>query len=112
MHMYSAQFFKNDGQALTNVNYDISLGPIMVDRDPDDKLHQYCADEFRIKKTDDQGDWTSASQTDSDAKILPALFTSGTIDLSHTNLGNIELSEVAEVKIVVFARRTPLKNVS
>ncbi|KAF5641058.1 uncharacterized protein FTJAE_4240 [Fusarium tjaetaba] len=105
----SAQFLKKDGQAFTNVKYDISLGPIMVDRDPDDRLHQYCADEFRIKKTDDQGDWTSASQTDSDAKILPALFTSGIIDLSHTNLRSNELSEVAEVKLVVFARGTPLK---
>ncbi|RKL33538.1 hypothetical protein BFJ72_g10054 [Fusarium proliferatum] len=108
----SAQFIRNDGQPFTSVNYDIALGPIMVDRDPDDKLHQYCADEFRIKKTDDQGDWTSASQTDSDAKILPALFTSGTIALSHTGISNMNLSDVAEVKLLVSARGTPLKNVS
>ncbi|PNP81490.1 hypothetical protein FNYG_05165 [Fusarium nygamai] len=65
-----------------------------------------------LMKTDSQGDWTSVSQTDSDAKILPALFTSGTIDLSPTDLGNINLSEVAEVKLLVSARGTPLKNFS
>ncbi|KAF4950595.1 hypothetical protein FSARC_13130 [Fusarium sarcochroum] len=103
----SAQFIRKDGRPFTKVNYDISIGPVLIDRDSEGKLYHYYADEFLLRKIDSEGEWVSASQTESDARILPALFTSGIIDLGRTNLRNITLEEVAEIKLEISARGIP-----
>ncbi|KAF5000489.1 hypothetical protein FDECE_11199, partial [Fusarium decemcellulare] len=95
----SAQFFRQDGSAFQKVKYEVSLGPVFIDRDAEGQLHQYYAREFNIVKTDTEGEWISASQTESDAKILPALFSSGVIDFGYIKLKNIDLDDVARVKL-------------
>ena len=99
---------KTTSPSTRSPTYSIALGPVFLDRDEKGDLHQYYAREFLLNKRDSDGQWMSARQADGDqAKILPALFSSGSIgDLNDTDQkkGGLVLEEVEKVVLRVGIR--------
>ncbi|KAM0421185.1 hypothetical protein ACHAPT_011077 [Fusarium lateritium] len=107
----SAQFLRQDGTPFENVKYDIFFGPVFIDRDSENRLHQYYTSEFNLVKTGDSGEWLAANQPIEDAKILPAMFSSGSIEFNYVDdkaLKRIKLGEVSKVILTFTVRGMPI----
>ncbi|RSM16060.1 hypothetical protein CDV31_004677 [Fusarium ambrosium] len=92
----SAHFLRQDGTPFNHVLYSIYVGPVFIDRDSRNRLHQFYTSEFSLAKTRDLSS--------------PAMFSSGLIDISSKPINNkrIKLEEVSKVKLIFTIRGIPI----
>ncbi|KAJ4307847.1 hypothetical protein N0V84_012459 [Fusarium piperis] len=88
----------------------ISIGPVFVDRDSTNRLHQFYTGEFKLAKTGGLGEWLAGKEPIEEVKSLPAMFSSGLIDLDDGKAINkrIKLDEVSKVILTFTIRSIPI----
>lgn len=99
---HSAQFLRQDGTPFDNIQHSISFGPVFIDRDSRNRLHQFYTTEFSLAKTRGVGEWLAGNEPIEEAKSLPAMFSSGLIDLDSKAINKrTKLEEVSRSNLTL-----------